>query len=143
MGAHGEPGLQQISPVPSPQELTKTMIDLLTDMKNKDRAFVPLTGGDTLSVMVNSLGSTSDDVLARFAELAIIELEKQGFQIVRLMFGPIVTSLKMSGFGLTIWKLPGPVAAGHGMTNDEALELWDLPVECQAWRPVRSDEEHS
>jgi hypothetical protein len=42
MGAHGEPGLQQISPVPSPEDLTR-MINLLTDTTDSDRAYIPFS----------------------------------------------------------------------------------------------------
>ena len=57
-------------------------------------------------MLINSLDSTSDEVLARFAELANNELNNRGFAVKRLTLGPFVTSLKMSGFGITIWRLP-------------------------------------
>ena len=78
MGCHGEPGLRQISPVPSPNDLTKEMIDLLTNTEDSDRGFIPFTSDhddNEVILLVNSLGSTSDEVLANFAELAIEELE--------------------------------------------------------------------
>ncbi|KAK0943620.1 hypothetical protein LTR29_004791 [Friedmanniomyces endolithicus] len=138
MGAHGEPGLQQISPVPSPKSLTSQMLDLILDISDKDRAFIPFSASshpsaDTEVVMLlNSLGSTSDDVLARFAELADAELEKRGFKVRRLTLGPLVTSLKMSGFGITIWRLPPD--SGETMSRAQALELWDEQVDVVAWR---------
>ncbi|KAI9848860.1 MAG: Dihydroxyacetone kinase 2 [Sclerophora amabilis] len=136
MGAHGEPGLQQISPVPSPQELTKKMIKLLTDMSDSDRAFIPFSGNkgeDEVVLLLNSLGSTSDEVLAKFAELGIEELESQGLKVNRLTLGPLVTSLKMSGFGFTVWRLPA-VGEKSPLGREEALKLWDEPVEVVAWR---------
>ena len=137
MGAHGEPGLQQISPVPSPKELTKRMITLLTNMEDEDRAFIPFSGdreddGEVV-LLVNSLGSTSDEALARFAELGIEELESQGFKVSRLTLGPLVTSLKMSGFGFTLWRLPAS-KGGEVLRREEALDLWDSHVDVVAWR---------
>ena len=138
MGAHGEPGLQQISPIPSPEELTAQMLDLLLDISDEDRAFIPFSksshpeGDDEVVVLLNSLGSTSDEVLARFAELANAELMKRGFTVKRLTLGPLVTSLKMSGFGITIWRLPPD--NGEVMERKLALELWDEPVDVVAWR---------
>ena len=138
MGAHGEPGLQQISPIPSPESLTSRMLDLLLDVEDKDRAFIPFskasnpTTDNEVVLLVNSLGSTSDELLARFGELAIAELEKRGFKTRRLTLGPLVTSLKMSGFGLTIWRLPPE--GGETLDRKAALELWDEPVEVVAWR---------
>ena len=138
MGAHGEPGLQQISPIPSPEALISQMLDLLLDIADKDRAFIPFSKSTNPSednevvMLVNSLGSTSDEVLARFAELAKAELEKRGFNLRRLTLGPLVTSLKMSGFGITIWRLP--TESGETMERTKALELWDEPVGVVAWR---------
>jgi dihydroxyacetone kinase len=83
-------------------------------------------------ILLNSLGSTSDEVLARFAEIAIADLATRGFVVKRLTLGPLVTSLKMSGFGITVWRLP-PVS-GETMVRAEALELWDTKVDVAAWR---------
>lgn len=138
MGAHGEPGLQQISPIPSPEALVSQMLDLLLDISDKDRAFIPFSkssnpeSDNEVVLLLNSLGSTSDEVLARMAELATAELSKRGFKVSRLTLGPLVTSLKMSGFGITIWRLPP--TSGESMTRKEALELWDEPVDVVAWR---------
>lgn len=138
MGAHGEPGLQQISPIPSPEELTSRMLDLVLDVSDKDRAFVPFSestnpvNDDEVVILLNSLGSTSDEVLAKFAELATAELKKRGFTVKRVTLGPLVTSLKMSGFGITVWRLPPNT--GEVMDRKLALELWDSPVDVVAWR---------
>ncbi|EMC93460.1 hypothetical protein BAUCODRAFT_125316 [Baudoinia panamericana UAMH 10762] len=138
MGAHGEPGLQQISPIPSPESLTSQMLDLLLDVSDRDRAFIPFSASthpkkdNEVVMLLNSLGSTSDEVLARFAELAKAELEQRGFTVSRLTLGPLVTSLKMSGFGITVWRLPPET--GETMERKTALELWDEPVNVVAWR---------
>ena len=138
MGAHGEPGLQQISPIPTPEALTSQMLDLLLDVSDTDRAFIPFSksdhpaGDDEVVMLLNSLGSTSDEVLARFAEIAIAELQSRGFKIRRLTLGPLVTSLKMSGFGITIWRLPPD--SGELIERELALKLWDEQVDVVAWR---------
>ncbi|KAF2171647.1 hypothetical protein M409DRAFT_63280 [Zasmidium cellare ATCC 36951] len=138
MGAHGEPGLQQISPIPSPEALVSQMLDLLLDISDSDRAFIPFsksshpTSDNEVVLLLNSLGSTSDEVLARFAELAKNELEKRGFVVRRLTLGPLVTSLKMSGFGITVWRLPPE--SGEALDRKQAVELWDSPVDVVAWR---------
>ena len=138
MGAHGEPGLQQISPIPSPEALVSQMLDLLTNVEDDDRAFIPFSKSTNPSednevvLLLNSLGSTSDEVLARFAELANADLEKRGFNVRRLTLGPLVTSLKMSGLGITLWRLPPD--SGETLQRKQALELWDEPVDVVAWR---------
>ena len=111
------------------------MINLLTDTSDTDRAFIPFskTSKNEAILLINSSGSTSDEVLARFAELAIAELEKQGITIRRMTLGPMVTSLKQSGFGFTVWRLPG-VDEKEVLSLDQALTCWDRKVETVAWR---------
>ncbi|KAF4637282.1 hypothetical protein G7Y89_g804 [Cudoniella acicularis] len=135
LGCHGEPGLRQILPIPSPEALTKEMISILTDTSDADRGFIRFSknGNDEVILLVNSSGSTSDEVLARFAELATEELARQGITVRRMTLGPMVTSLKQSGFGFTLWKLPGSGEKGP-LSRDEALECWDRKVETASWR---------
>lgn len=136
LGCHGEPGLRSISPIPTPESLTKDMVSLLVDTSDSDRAFIPFTGNgkDEVILLLNSCGSTSDEILARFAELAIEELKNQGITVVRMTLGPMVTSLKQSGFGFTVWKLPGMDGSEGLLSRDEALECWDQKVKTAAWR---------
>lgn len=138
MGAHGEPGLQQLSPPPKLEELVKRMIGLLTDITDSDRSFIPFSqstyaqdvkdADNEVVLLLNSLGSTSTDVLARVAEVALDELKERGFAVRRVTAGPFVTSLKMSGVGITIWRLP------TGARREQAVELWDRAVDTVSWR---------
>ncbi|KAL0261740.1 hypothetical protein SLS55_003170 [Diplodia seriata] len=115
------------------------MIDLITNTSDEDRAFVPFTGGATAEnpqrvvLALNSLGSTSDAVLAAFAELAKEELARKNYVVERVLLGPLVTSLKMSGVGITVWRLPGDTEKSP-LERGEALELWDGNVDVVAWR---------
>ncbi|OBT81183.1 hypothetical protein VE02_10145 [Pseudogymnoascus sp. 03VT05] len=136
MGCHGEPGLSTLSLPLSPADLTQQMISLLTDNSDSDRSFIPFDPASRTQevvLLLNSFGGTSNEVLGVFAELAVLELEKRGIKVVRLMLGPLVTSLKMSGLACTIWLLPDENARGR-LEREEALELWDAPVDVVAWR---------
>ncbi|KAF2091916.1 Dak kinase [Saccharata proteae CBS 121410] len=133
MGAHGEPGLQQLSPPPSPRDLIRNMLSLIADTSDEDRAFVPFqTPGDHVVLVLNSLGSTSDATLAKFAEMAKEDLQQRGMVVERVTLGPLVTSLKMSGFAITVWRLPGQLE--NALSRKEALALWDRHVDVVAWR---------
>ncbi|KFZ03350.1 hypothetical protein V502_11027 [Pseudogymnoascus sp. VKM F-4520 (FW-2644)] len=136
MGCHGEPGLSTLSLPLSPAALTEQMVSLLTDSSDSDRSFIPFnltSRTQEVVLLLNSFGGTSNEVLGVFAELAVLELEKRNIKVVRLMLGPLVTSLKMSGLACTVWLLPDGEAQG-GFGRDEALELWDAPVDVVAWR---------
>lgn len=138
MGCHGEPGLSTLTLPLTPESLTAQMIALLTDSSDADRSFIPFDGASRTQevvLLLNSFGGTSNEVLGAFAELAIVELERRGITVVRLMLGPLVTSLKMSGLACTVWLLPGEGAeAKGGLGREEALGLWDAPVDVVAWR---------
>lgn len=136
MGCHGEPGLSTLSLPLSPAALIKQMVGLLTDTSDSDRSFIPFdptSHTQEVVLLLNSFGGTSNEVLGVFAELAVLELERRNIRVVRLMLGPLVTSLKMSGLACTVWLLPDGEAQG-GFGRDEALELWDTPVDVVAWR---------
>ena len=133
MGAHGEPGLERISPVPPLPSLVKRMINLIVSTEDSDRSFIPFRKGDEVVVLVNSLGSTGDGILARFAELAVEELENSwGYKVRRVTLGGFVTSLKMSGVGITVWRLPS--TKGEVLEREDALTEWDRRVNCVGWR---------
>lgn len=135
MGCHGEPGLSTLSLPLSPAALTQQMISLLVDNNDSDRSFIPFdptSRTQEVVLLLNSFGGTSNEVLGVFAELAILELEKRGIKVMRLMLGPLVTSLKMSGLACTVWLLPDGKAHG-GLDREEVLELWDAPVDVVAW----------
>lgn len=121
------------------------MLDLLLDVSDADRAFIPFAHSsyhradspntdidNEVVLLLNSLGSTSDEVLACFAELATADLEERGFIVKRLTLGPLVTSLKMSGFGITVWRLPPQ--QGESLEREHALNLWDQHVDVATWR---------
>jgi len=93
-----------MSPVPSPEALAKKVVDLLINTKDGDRAFIPFsdTNKQEAILLVNSSGCTSHEVLGRFAELAIVERQNEGIIVRRMILGPMVTSLKQSGFGFTL-----------------------------------------
>jgi dihydroxyacetone kinase len=108
------------------------MISLLVSTEDSDRSFVPFENGDEIVLLVNSLGSTGDNVLARFAELAVEELENEwGYKVKRVTLGGFVTSLKMSGVGITVWRLS---SKDEVMGKEEALKEWDRRVKCVGWR---------
>ena len=133
MGAHGEPGLLRISPVPHPRDLVQKMVKLLVDRMDPERGFVDLESDDKVILLVNSLGSTSNEILAKFADLALLELEREGFRVERVLWGPLVTSLRMSGVGLTIGRLPRPSEPEVAISHERILECWDLPMGAVAW----------
>jgi len=115
MGIHGEPGIWRAG-IKTADEIAGEMLDRLL----ADR---PLTSGDRISILVNSLGATPAEelyILYRYARKRFNEL---GVTIVMPLVGRYATSMEMTGATFTVIKL------------DEELEsLLKAPAECAFWR---------
>ncbi len=97
MGIHGEPGIE-VGKIRTADEIVDTMLDkLLGD--------IDLTEGDEISVMVNGLGATPlEELLICYRRIHQV-LSKQGVSIYMPHVGEFATSMEMSGFSITLFKL--------------------------------------
>ncbi len=111
MGIHGEPGIWRDKLRPA-DAITNEMLDLLL----KD---MPLSGGDKISILVNSLGATPDEELYIMYRCAKDRLAGDGMEIVMPLVGRYATSMEMTGATITICKL-----------DDELERLLKAPCHC-------------
>ena len=115
MGIHGEPGVWR-GKLRTADEIAGEMMDrLLADM--------PLTRGDRVSVMVNSLGATPPEELYILYRIVKAHLEDAGATIVMPLVGRYATSMEMAGVSFTLCKL-----------DDELEKLLQAPCDCAFWR---------
>ena len=115
MGIHGEPGVRRGKLRPA-DEIADEMLDrLLEDL--------PLSGGDGVSVLVNSLGATPPEELYILYRTVRARLEGTGATIVMPLVGRYATSMEMAGVSFTIAKL-----------DDELEALLRAPCDCAFWR---------
>lgn len=114
IGIHGEPGYRR-----GPMEPAD---DLTTELYEKVRDDLGLTGGDRVVALVNGMGGTPESelfiVFRKLAALAVAD----GITIARPMVGNYVTSLEMPGVSITLLRV-----------DDEMLELFDAPATTPAW----------
>jgi dihydroxyacetone kinase-like protein len=97
MGIHGEPGVRR-GPLRAADEIAQEMLEiLLTDM--------PLTPGDRISVLCNSLGATPLEELYIVYRYVAENLGVKGITIVAPLVGRYATSMEMGGMSLTFCKL--------------------------------------
>ena len=115
MGIHGEPGVWR-GKLQTADEMAGEMMDrLLADM--------PLTAGDRVSIMVNSLGATPPEELYILYRVVKARLDQVGTTIVMPLIGRYATSMEMTGVSFTLCKL------------DKELEaLLTAPCDCAFWR---------
>ena len=111
MGIHGEPGVQR-GPLRPADAIAEEMVRrLLADM--------PLSSGDKISLLVNSLGATPHEELYVVYRYVAKRLKELGIQIVMPLVGRYATSMEMVGMSVTFCKL------------DEELEsLLKAPCDC-------------
>ena len=96
MGIHGEPGLWRRA-LPDAATLAADMVDrLLADPVDRR--------GDSVALLVNSLGATPPEELLILYREVLTCLRAQGVEVAKVMVGPYVTSLEMPGVSLSlIW----------------------------------------
>lgn len=115
MGIHGEPGVWR-GKLKTADEIAGEMMDrLLADM--------PLSSGDRVSIMVNSLGATPPEELYILYRIVKKRLEDAGATIVMPLVGRYATSMEMAGVSFTLCKL-----------DDELEALLNAPCDCAFWR---------
>eukprot|EP00531_Pseudo-nitzschia_arenysensis_P018529 CAMPEP_0116120140 /NCGR_PEP_ID=MMETSP0329-20121206/3020_1 /TAXON_ID=697910 /ORGANISM="Pseudo-nitzschia arenysensis, Strain B593" /LENGTH=596 /DNA_ID=CAMNT_0003613897 /DNA_START=137 /DNA_END=1927 /DNA_ORIENTATION=+ len=129
LGIHGEAGMKQ-SPLLTADEMAKEMIDTIRDYgrSNEDGEIVPLfENGDSLCVLVNNLGGTSNFEMSILANACVKYLEADGVgcKVTRLLVGSFMTSFDMHGASVTILNL--------SCSSDELISLLDAPCDAPAW----------
>jgi dihydroxyacetone kinase-like protein len=139
IGIHGEPGIRRANFAPA-DEITEMLADEIISDKGYTRLVrewdrfngnwierelidEPLSAGDELIVLINSMGGTPiSELYAIYRKLHAICTQHK-MTIVRNLIGPYITSLDMQGFSITLVK-----------TDAEILKLWDAPVHTPALR---------
>jgi dihydroxyacetone kinase-like protein len=97
MGIHGEPGIRR-EPLKPADAIVDEMLDrLLSDM--------PLSRGDRVSILVNSLGATPHEELYIMYRRASARLADAGATIVMPLVGRYATSMEMTGATVTLCRL--------------------------------------
>ena len=109
VGIHGERGIGRRA-FASADELTADLLDRLVSALGLGR-------GDSVLVVVNSLGATHGLELALVHRAVHGQLARRGITVARSLVGAYVTSLDMAGLSLTLVR-----------SDDTRVALWDAPV---------------
>lgn len=115
MGIHGEPGIWRDKLRPADTITTEMVERLLGDL--------PVTKGDRISLMVNSLGATPAEELYIIYAKAKSLFEDAGATLVMPLVGRYATSMEMTGATMTMCKL-----------DDELEALLKAPAHCAFWQ---------
>ncbi|KAJ9658551.1 hypothetical protein H2201_007758 [Coniosporium apollinis] len=134
MGIHNEPGLQTLSPMPSPEEVVKKMLLFLLDPNDSDRAFVPFDGTkDDVVMLIDNFGGLSTLELEALTNITKTQLAKDwNIKPVRIYAGVFETSLNGPGFSISLGNLTG-MAKALGREASDLIQLLDAPTTAPAW----------
>ena len=128
MGIHNEPGFNRLSTIPTSKELASSLLKLLLDQSDKDRAFVPFAPKDDTVLLVNNLGGISNLELSAFTGITVDQLGKEyGLSPKRVYAGAFMTALNGPGVSLTLLNL-------SRLSNPSTvLEALDAKTTASAW----------
>ena len=115
MGIHGEPGVWR--------DKLRTADAIASEMMDRLLADMPLSRGDRVSVMVNSLGATPPEELYILYRVVKARLDGLGVTTVMPLVGRYATSMEMAGVSFTLIKLDAEL---EGFLTD--------PCNCAFWR---------
>ncbi len=109
MGVHGEPGVSRQKMVPVDELVTRLMDDILADL--------PFQAGDTVCLLINSLGSTTyTEMLIANRKVRQVLRDRQ-ITVYDTLIGYFAGSQEMAGFGITLMRL-----------DEELKQYYDMPV---------------
>ena len=115
MGIHGEPGVWRGELLPADQIADEMVDKLLADM--------PMSAGDRVSPLINSLGATPPEELYILYRRVRARFDDLGIDIVMPLVGRYATSMEMAGVSFTFCKL-----------DDELEQLLHAPASCAFWQ---------
>ncbi|KAI0873788.1 dihydroxyacetone kinase [Hypoxylon argillaceum] len=102
-GPHNEPGYIKISPVPSPEDLVKTILTYVLDETDPLRGYVHFNEGDETILLVSNFGGMSYLEMGALVDELLDQLDTSWrIDPVRVVSGFLETSLNAPAFSVSI-----------------------------------------
>ena len=128
MGIHNEPGCEQLT-TDLPGTVQK-MLSQLLDPDDTDRAYVSISKGDPVVLLINNFGGLSNLELGAISWEVAMQLDRNwGLRPKRVFASVFNGSLNGLGFGVSILKLVDT----NGVSGRSLLELIDAPAQAVGW----------
>jgi dihydroxyacetone kinase/dihydroxyacetone kinase-like protein len=115
VGIHGERAAATIARPPLDELVARMVNDVLDSLPGEN---------ESLLMLVNGLGATTELELYTVFELAARELGRRGRRLAASRVGSLVVALDMSGFSITLTELAG----------NDWLDLWNAPADTPGWK---------
>ncbi|KAI1812622.1 dihydroxyacetone kinase [Poronia punctata] len=105
-GPHNEPGYKALSPIPSPEDLAKTILKYLLDESDPLRGYVNFQEGDEAVLLVSNFGGMSYLEMGAFVDELLEQMETHWkLPPIRVINGFLETSLNAPAFSVTVANL--------------------------------------
>jgi dihydroxyacetone kinase len=102
-GPHNEPGYQKISPVPSPQDLVKSILKYCLDETDPERGYVHFAPGDETMLLVSNFGGMSHLEMGALVDELLEQLATDWkIEPSRVYAGFLETSLNAPAFSVSV-----------------------------------------
>lgn len=133
MGIHNEPGLHEITPIPSAEELVTSMLKYLLDPEDKDRAFVPFKPDDTVALLINNFGGVSNFELEALTRTTQKMLKKDWrISTARTLAQCFETSLNAPGWSISLLNMTG-ISQETKVPVETLMHLLDKDTAAPSW----------
>ncbi|TRX97050.1 hypothetical protein FHL15_001844 [Xylaria flabelliformis] len=124
-GPHNEPGYKKISPIPSPDELVKTILTYLLDETDPLRGYVNFNEGDETLLLVSNFGGMSYLEMGALVNDILDQLEANWkITPVRVISGFLETSLNAPAFSVSVINVTA-AAKNCSYSADEIKGFFD------------------
>ncbi|KAM0543058.1 hypothetical protein ACHAPJ_012507 [Fusarium lateritium] len=132
-GIHNEPGQQLISPFPCVEEVIASLLDLLCNQNDQERAFCKFGANDQVLLLVNNYGGLSNLELGALVDEVQQQLStKWGIKPARCLSGSFETCLNAPGFSVSLCNITAAATQCQSMAST-ILELFDQPTTAVSW----------
>ncbi|KAF2857824.1 dihydroxyacetone kinase [Piedraia hortae CBS 480.64] len=133
MGIHNEPGLREVTPIPSAQDVVKEMLKYALDPSDPDRSFVPFNSNDTTVLLINNFGGISNFELEALTSVTKKMLATEWhLESKRVYVQSFETSLNAPGWSITILNVSG-VTRQCRISEEDLLTMLDADTTAPAW----------
>lgn len=133
MGIHNEPGLHEISPMPSVEELVGDMLKYCLDRNDEDRAFVDFRDNDVVLLLINNFGGMSNFEIEALTNVTRKLLARDWhIEPARLYAQCFETSLNASGWSISLLNVSG-IERETKTPVRTLLQLLDAETRAPAW----------
>ncbi|TGJ84730.1 hypothetical protein E0Z10_g4010 [Xylaria hypoxylon] len=124
-GPHNEPGYKKLSPVPSPEDLVKTILTYLMDESDPLRGYVNFNTGDETILLVSNFGGMSYLEMGALVNEILEQLDANWKMTpVRVVSGFLETSLNAPAFSVSVVNITA-AAKNCSYSADEIKGYFD------------------